>query len=325
MEEVVLAPYKKVPPGLQELAAVLARALPGTLGAHGRLAVVHRESLEEGTFPKEIVIGRFADGTVVRLFCKYSSGHNHDAHGHRGGVALEASVYRELLQPLGVCTPALYHIESDVDSDEIWLIFEYLGDSIRVAEAEDPGAMGVAARWIGQFHAACTERLRTTAVPYLKAYSEDYYLGWAERTLQYLAHHQLNVPWMAPLRTRFGEAVAVLLAESPTIIHGEYYPKNILYRRGRIYPVDWESAALAAGVIDLASLTEGWAEEVVTECVQQYQAARWPSGTSEGINRRLCAARLYLHFRWLGDRPLAHVPAWRIDGLYAAGRYLGLV
>jgi thiamine kinase-like enzyme len=150
-------------------------------------------------------------------------------------------------------------------------------------------------------------------------------VGWAERTLQYLAHHQLNVPWLAPLRTRFGEAVAVLLAESPTVIHGEYYPDNILYRGGRIYPVDWESAALAAGVIDLASLTEGWPDELVRECSHQYQAARWPSGTPDGFNRRLWAARLYLQFRWLGDRPDTHVPAWRIDGLSAAGRHLGLV
>jgi hypothetical protein len=295
------------------------------LGAHGRLAVVHREPLAEGTFPKEIVTSRFADGTVVRLFCKYTSGHNHNAHGHRGGVAFEASVHRELLQPLGICTPALYHVEGDVTGDEVWLIFEYLEDKTGVSRTQEPGAMGLAARWIGEFHAACTERLRTAAMPYLKAYSEDYYVGWAERTLQYLAHHQLNVPWLAPLRTRFGEAVAVLLAESPTVIHGEYYPDNILYRGGRIYPVDWESAALAAGVIDLASLTERWPDEIVRECSHEYQAARWPSGTPDGFNRRLWAARLYLQFRWLGDRPDTPVPAWRIDGLSAAGRHLGLV
>ena len=167
----MLAPYKKVPPGLQELAAVLARALPRTLGAHGRLAVVHRESLAKGTFPKEIVTSRFADGTVVRLFCKYTSGHNHNAHGHRGGVALEASVHRELLQPLGICTPALYHVEGDVTGDEVWLIFEYLEHSIRVSDTEGSRSMGLAARWIGEFHAACTERLRTAAMPSLKAYS----------------------------------------------------------------------------------------------------------------------------------------------------------
>ena len=57
---------------------------------------------------------------------------------------------------------------------------------------------------------------------------------------------------------RADEFIAQLLAAPRTMIHGEFYPGNILYEKGRICPVDWESAAIAAGELDLAALTEGW-------------------------------------------------------------------
>jgi hypothetical protein len=57
-----------------------------------------------------------------------------------------------------------------------------------------------------------------------------------------------------------------------------------------IYPVDWESAAVAAGEIDLAALTEGWPPGFVEQCELEYQRARWPEGPPTGFERRLAAA-----------------------------------
>ena len=87
------------------------------------------------------------------------------------------------------------------------------------------------------------------------------------------------------------------------MIHGEYYPHNILVTSGRIYPIDWESVAIAAGEIDLAALTEDWSPELVRQCEQEYQQTRWGSACPPDFAQRLAAARLYLCFRWLGDRP----------------------
>ena len=83
---------------------------------------------------------------------------------------------------------------------------------------------------------------------------------------------------LAGLATTFEERASELTSAPQTIIHGEYYPKNILVREGEIFPVDWESAAVAAGEIDLASLTEGWPEEDKRVCQAEYCAARWPNG-----------------------------------------------
>jgi len=65
--------------------------------------------------------------------------------------------------------------------------------------------------------------------------------------------------------------------------------------------IDWESAALAAGEIDLANLTLGCDNDLVGLCEQQYCLTRWPDGTPQDFDLRLTAARVFLHLRWLGE------------------------
>ncbi len=77
----------------------------------------------------------------------------------------------------------------------------------------------------------------------------------------------------------------------------------MLWHDGRIYPTDWESAALAAGEIDLAILVEGWEEETVGCCIQSYRQARGPSAAAAPFEEALGVARLYVAFRWLAARP----------------------
>jgi aminoglycoside phosphotransferase (APT) family kinase protein len=291
----------------------------------GGFSIVHRETTGQGTFPKEIVTCSLEDGREFRLFCKYEMGYNHNAHGHRGGVAHEASVYRELLEPMRVSVPALRGVFADKEADEIWLILEYLEGNLRVKKSPDPAMMGLAARWIGRFHALSQDYLQTPRTSFLKSYDIEYYLGWAQRTLQYSAHLRDRYPWLELLYERFEEVIRTLLSVPDAVIHGEYYPKNVLVRDSTIYPVDWESAAVGAGEIDLASLTEAWPEAIVQECEAQYQAARWPDDPPYDLRRVLSAAQLYLHFRWLGDLPEAVVNTWRFEQLHTIGKQFGLL
>jgi aminoglycoside phosphotransferase (APT) family kinase protein len=97
--------------------------------------------------------------------------------------------------------------------------------------------------------------------------------------------------------------VRALSAAPATVIHGEYVPHNVLIRRDDAYPIDWESAAIAFGEIDLASLVDKWPPDVEQACEREYQRARWPSGPPPNFLQTLDMARLYWDFRWLGDRP----------------------
>src|SRR6266853_2114461 len=65
------------------------------------------------TFPNEIVTCQLADGSQRRLFCKYEAGQGHNAYGHRGGLAYEAGVYREVLDLLKAFRPALVAAHTD--------------------------------------------------------------------------------------------------------------------------------------------------------------------------------------------------------------------
>jgi hypothetical protein len=312
-------------PDLQTLTAVLKSLLIENGPCKGELSIVHREATGQGTFPKEVVTCSLGDGREVRLFCKYEMGYHHDAFGHRGGVALESAVYRELLPPLALSTPWLYGVYEDTSSGQVWLVLEYLEESVRVKKSPDPTAMGLAARWIGRFHRASEVRLQGTEIPFLRSYDAEYYLGWARRTSQYAGDWHQRFPWLQSLCESFEEVVITLLSAPPTVIHGEYYPKNILFRDGNIYPVDWESTAIAAGVIDLASLIEAWPQDIAHQCALAYQEARWPDGPPNGFERTLCAAQLYLHFRWLGDSSNRTTSGWRFEQLHSAGRRLGLI
>jgi len=266
------------------------------------------------TFPTEIIRCRLGDGRELLLFCKYEAGRSHNAYGHRGGIAYEAEVYRSVLRPLEVTHPRFYGSYVDPATNDMWLILEHLekvnsnptgGEKL---SPEDKRAywcnrMGLAARWIGRFHALCTAMHSIASVPFLNTYDTEYYLGWARRAEMFAGELHKEYPWLTVACRHYGELVELLLSAPQVIVHGEYYKHNYLFRHGTIYPVDWESAAIGAGEIDLASLTERWPSEIVRHCELQYQQERWPEGSPTDFMQRLDAARLYLQFRWLGDQP----------------------
>jgi hypothetical protein len=311
-------------PNLQSLTVGLTSVL------RSQVTILDRQpNIFTSTFPSEIVACRVDGVSKLLLLCKYApGGHRDNVYGHRGGVTYEAAIYRHVLKPSQASTPTFYGIYSDMSTDDSWLVLQYLDNSVRIDKTPEPTAMSLAAGWIGQFHSANEEHFSLAPMSFLNRYNAEYYLGWARRTSLFAGHWHQRFPWLATLCECFEELVALLLTAPPVLIHGEYYPKNILFRTGVVYPVDWESATIAAGEIDLASLTEGWPAEIVRQCQLEYQRARWPVGSPADFERTLAAARLYLHFRWLGDRPEWTAPdshLWRFEELRSAGAQLGVI
>lgn len=273
--------------------------------APGRLRVLSREFFSRAsTFPCEIIRCQTEDGRQLQLFCKYSGGQSHNAYGHRGGVLYETMVYHRILRSLSISTPDFYGTYSMENTGDVCLVIAYLNETVSLNGHQDPGAICLAARWLGQFHAANEKHVANSKFADLKTHDVEYYLGWSRRTLLFSDQLRHYYPWLAKVCRAFEELVDALLMPPRTIIHGEYFASNILLRCKTVYPVDWESAAIGVGEIDLASLTQGnWPVDIVSLCVSEYQRTRWAKDPPIEFEHKLAVSRLYWLFRWLGDRP----------------------
>ena len=285
------------------------------------LSILDRtESGADGTFSSEILTCRFPDGSVRRMIAK--RGGVNPSHGHRGGPPYEAEVYRRVLQPLQLKTPRFYADRINVTTGETTLYIEYLENAERASRAGYE-AMRSAARWIGTFHRLNEARVELLS-DFLKVYDSAYYLGWVDRMLA--SSLSLDEPWLHAVCEGFRRSVPELLSGPLTIVHGEYYPRNILACGRAISPVDWESAAVAAGEIDVATLSEGWSQIDKKTFVTEYRRSRWPQTEAKDFERRVIVGELYAWFRWFGERRA--VPNQRereFERLRQLGQALGVI
>ncbi|MBI2821049.1 MAG: phosphotransferase [Acidobacteria bacterium] len=311
----------------------LTRALEAVLGGNGRLAgridIVDRNpNAYQCYYASEAVTCRLGDGRKLSLFIKYGRGANRRDHGQPIGPDYEAKVYQRVLQQLQFSVPKFYGSYVDAATGAPWLIIEYLKNGIQAHKAPSQlDSLGLAARWLGCFHACYETRLSDPSLSFLHRYNARYYLQWARRTVSFEPAGNVRYPWLPALVASYRQQVKFLLSRPATVIHGDCYADNTLFRRGKIYPIDWEGAAVAAGEIDLASLTNGWHPEAVRRCVSEYKRARWPDKPPREFSRTLDAARLFVLFRLLGearDWPDAGTRAWRFRQLRSVARRLGL-
>lgn len=307
-------------PDLGTLTAVLRAVLQRS--GHVRLdlmVLARKSSPRASTFPSEIVTCRTDKGKSLRLYCKYTSGYMHTRQDPRHGIAYEVEVYRNVLKPLQTTTPRFCGAHTDTMTGGTWLILEYLENSVPVSYTRRPAKfLDAAARWAGRFHAVNEARLKTHSLPFLVRCGTEYYIGCARRTLLFAEGMYRRYPWLRRLCRRYEELVD-LLVHPLTVIHGEYEIDNLLTRNGKVYPVDWEAAAIAAGEIDLANLTSGWPAPMMRQCEREYQQARWPGGPPPEFAEKLGIARLHFLFRWLAGRR-----AWTKDKSFSNGWFKDL-
>jgi aminoglycoside phosphotransferase (APT) family kinase protein len=265
------------------------------------LGVVHREpNVYRSTFPSEIATCRFDDGVERRLFIKAYVPDIHDGFGYWRGGPYEARVYDDALARLGAGTPQLFGSWSDPATGQTFLALEYVA-GLRL-DRSPPERLVDAARWLGAFHRAGLPIAVTH--PSMRRYDETFFRGWSARARASLRVLRPAARWVDRLVERFDdELVPRLLISAPAFIHGELYPENVIVAGGRICVVDWQSAAIGPGVIDVASLTEGhWPPLQAQEAVEAYVRAR-ASEDDADIDAALEAARLYWAMRWLGGEP----------------------
>lgn len=305
----------------------LERVLAAALGDLAPVRVIERSpNSYESTFPSEILTCSVGADTI-EVLCKYDLPWARDVHGRRAGPVYEADVYRFAVTPSRLPAPRCFGISFDPGTGARWLMVEHLARGVRVNKATSRSAIVRAAEWIGSFH-----RFHETAgqgsPERLNRHDGDYFAACAERALANSASVAERYPWIDSLTRCFEAEFVPRLLRRPTVIHGEFYPENVLIERGVVYPVDWERSAASAGEIDLAALTEGhWTPRIVEKSIDAYAQARWQDGRPTGFESTLEAARIYLHIRALGDEPsepFGPRGEWRFEQLRRAAERLGL-
>ena len=309
----------KLPPDLDKLVKILHPLVAKDESKGDQLTILGRERISSGTFPKEIVTCQLSNGNTINFFCKYSSGHEHNDYGHRGGLYREKKIYDKLLNSIPLPTPKLYGNYFDETNDEVWLILEFIENSVRVSKAINSVSMVEAAKWIAHFHSKTAQKI--SQLSWLSTYDLEYFTGWTRRLFK--QYHELisDNNWLNPLSDYFYRLIPQLTTTHQSVIHGEYYSKNILFSNGIIYPIDWESAAVSSGIIDLASLVEGWPDKIKSLCIDNYKnITPWLNSNKIDFDRVFLAAQLYLHFRWLARGSDGKIVEWRLNELYNLGK-----
>jgi hypothetical protein len=298
-----------------DLTAPLAAVLSRHLGRPIRVAAVERRRSDySSSFALDELDVRLVDGTVLPLVLKDLSrpaileGARRARPAFRYDPLREIRTYRDLLAPARLGTATYYGSVVCPESERYWLFLDrVLG--VRLSEVGEFAAWEETARRLAAIHTAFADRADRLARDGWPHHDGEYYRLWADRAEQFA---RAADPPLAPATARrlrrlvenYDRVVGRLLALPVTLIHGEFYPSNVLIepRDGppRVCPVDWETAAVGPGLIDLAALTAGgWADGQRRALISAYRESL-PGGSGDEILTDLDHCRLHAAVQWAG-------------------------
>lgn len=249
----------------------------------------------------------------------------------------EIETYRSVLSNRRLNTPVFYGAVVDASTSRHWLFLERIPGT-RLKELGEFAMWEAAARWAATLHltyAPAVDELRNRAhlVKYDRAYLERW-IGRARHVSGGTAAAARQIETLAQSYDALIERLAVLPV---TLIHGEFYPSNIVVRHTAngpsVSPVDWEMAAVGPALLDLAAITSGgWTDRRVIALARAYYDASGPAFQLSSFDDFLTAldgCRLFLAVQWLGwskdwQPPPEHAHDWLTSAIGLAKR-LGIV
>jgi hypothetical protein len=256
----------------------------------------------------------------------------------------EIESYLDILNPQCLGTPICYGSVQSRELERYWLFLERVPGPL-LWQRGRMDSWETAARWLARLHGAFDTANRPPALAqaeHLLRYNGRFFYMWLKRAEEFMRHkHTASSPEtcrrFGRLVDRYDRVVQRLLELPTTFIHGEFYPSNVIVRvnqPGRpVCPLDWELAAVAPGLVDVAALTAGnWTEEKRRKMLAAYRdeltAARGrPPGMADLIEGvEYCQLHLAVQLLgWASDwsPPRKHAQNWLREAFRLAGK-LGL-
>jgi thiamine kinase-like enzyme len=228
----------------------------------------------------------------------------------------EIETYRRILASHLPDAALCYGAVADAELGRYWLFLE----KVQGGKLTNVGRLDTwkrVAEWLATMHTHLGRQLRLrdlAEASHLIRYDSDLYRLWPRRAQAFLRQIEPAPP--ADALERFDRLVAGydrvierLLALPLTLIHGEFYPNNVLVQETadyfRVCPVDWEMAALGPGLLDLTALVAGeWTEAEKQAMALAYHNMLvsnngWAPAVEEFLFALDCC-RLHVACQWLG-------------------------
>jgi hypothetical protein len=325
-----------------ELRAELERALSDHFGTARRVAEVHRSPLPYQTsFAIEELDVALDDGTRLELTFKDLSEEALETEARKAKPAFlhdplrEIEAYRTLLGPAGLGTPVFYGAAVDPEQRRYWLFLEHVS-GVPLWQIGELPTWERTATWLASMHERFAgDQGWQRKTEHLVRHDADFYRMWLQRA-QVFAQATENAPPEASGRLewlggRYDKVVQQLVSLPVTFVHGEFYASNVLIGQDsgatRVCPIDWERAAVAPGLLDLAALAAGWGADERRALALAYRAALdSASGLPEDEVEFFVAldcCRLHMAVQWLGwapdwSPPPEHRQDWLEEAMRAA-------
>jgi len=289
------------PSDLELLAALQPLISPEALTTGDGLKIVSRRRNEyTSSSQSEIVTIRPFSGACRELLVKYARTALDPEPRCRQGIEYCDRVYRQLVAHLPISHLTAWGMIHVGDPPVAVLVIDYLASSLRVSEAPDESGIIAAAEWCGRFHRFGETVQQDESLQFLVQYDRAHYRAWATRAMAIAAAAGGTPDWLRQLCITFEEQCELLADAPATTIHGEFGPQNVLWQEGVIYPIDWESAAIGPGEIDLAALLFNWPTDIVDRCLVGYWRERGEA-RPDSFAAVWNAATLFTALRWLPD------------------------
>ena len=257
----------------------------------------------------EVVTLALPDGSTRELFVKYGRPNADPEPRCRHDVAYCGLVYETIVRRLPVRTVRSFGTVAVGSPPVVALVLDHLADALRVNEAPDDSGLLSAAEWAGRLHDWGAGREADPALGFLARYDVATYRAWSARARRLAAIAGPVPAWLERACDDFDVRARMLVDTPQTIIHGEYGPQNVLWRDAAVHPVDWESAAVGPGEIDLATLLFDWPADTVRRAHDAYWKARGRRAPV-AFNAAFSAATFFTALRWLPDPKSSDTHAW---------------
>jgi aminoglycoside phosphotransferase (APT) family kinase protein len=219
----------------------------------------------------------------------------------------EIGVYEHVLAQRQLDTPSLYASLVEASRGRYWMFLERV-PGMQLRWTVRPGSWHRAAAWLARAHAALQPSADANTNGLL-IHDARFYRRWLRRAQVFTEttnrNRRTRLAWLARHHDR---VIEVLVGLPRTVVHGEFYPSNILVDEstldGRISVIDWEMAAVGPAVIDLAALTGGAMTSSDRGAIlASYQRTR-PSDSTGGPEpfglEALACGRLQFAVQWMG-------------------------